>query len=174
MAQLEQLEDVMIDLLKDTYDAESQLVIAIPDVIKAAKFPALKTALRGHFDETKVHLTRLEQAFELLSMAPKTKKCKAMAGLVKECKEAIEEEGKPALVDACIISAARKVEHYEISAYTTLCSYAKHMGHSELESLFLQSLGEEQAADATMGDLVAGDLLMKVLPKGKAMAHQSS
>jgi len=175
MSQLENLQDVLVELMKDTYDAEKQLLEALPEMSKAAKNSDLKRALKDHLNETKGHITRLEQAFEHLGIPAKTKKCPGMAGLIKEGSEEAKAEGKPALVDAGIISAAQKVEHYEIAAYGTLRTYAELLGLSELIVLFQATLDEEKAADAGLSEIADGELLSKVLaPKAKAGAARGS
>lgn len=163
MSQLEDLHDVLVELMKDTYDAEKQLVEALPELAKASKKSELKRAFKDHLAETKGHVARLEEAFVHLNLTPRTKKCKGMAGLIKEGSEAAGEEGKPALVDAGIIAAAQKAEHYEIAAYSSLCTYAAMLGLDELVSLFEATLEEEQAADTLLSEIAEGQLLMKVI-----------
>lgn len=167
MSQLQTLQDLLVDLMKDTYDAELQLVEALPELAKAASNSQLKKAIRDHLAETKVHVSRLEEAFKHLDMAPRKKRCKAMAGLVKEGQDAGEEDGLKPLVDAGIISAAQKVEHYEISAYGTLRTYAQLLGLNELTSLFEATLAEEKAADAGLSGVAGGGLLSKYAKTAK-------
>lgn len=174
MSALETLQDVLVDMLKDTYDAELQLVEALPELGKAATNSALKRAIRDHLAETKTQVARLEEAFELIGEPARRKKCKAMAGLVKEGKEATEEEGKSALVDACIIAAAQKVEHYEISAYGTMVSQARMMGMDELATLLETTLNEEKTADVKLTEIAEGPLLAKSLPKAAKGAAKKS
>ena len=167
MSELKDLKDVLVDLMKDTYDAEMQLVEALPKMAKAAKNSALKAAMKDHLAQTVNHVTRLEEAFEFLDMTPRTKKCKAMVGLIKEGDEAAKEEGKSELVDACIISAAQKVEHYEIAAYGTLLTYAELLDIPELTALFEATLEEEEATDAGLSEIAVDKLLTKVLAGSK-------
>ena len=163
MSGLHELKDVLVELLKDTYDAESQLVEALPKMAAAANNSGLKRAFKDHLAETKNHVARLEEAFGHLDTPAQRKKCKAMVGLVKEGDEACKEEGKPELVDAGIISAAQKVEHYEIAAYGTLRTYAELLELPKLTALFEETLEEEKASDAGLSEIAEGKLLSKVL-----------
>jgi ferritin-like metal-binding protein YciE len=167
MSGLQDLNDVLVELMKDTYDAESQLVEALPKMAAAASNSALKRAFKDHLAETKTHVSRLEEAFEHLGTPARKKKCKAMVGLVKEGEEACKEEGKPELVDAGIISAVQKVEHYEIAAYGTLRTYAELLELPKLAALFEETLEEEKASDAGLSEIAEGKLLTKVLAARK-------
>jgi len=164
MSDLKTIQDLLIEAMKDALDAETQLVEALPNVANAAHSPALKKAVRAHLSETKEHANRLEQAFQLLGMEAKSKKCKGMAGLIKECEEAAKAGGSHTLVDAAIVSAAQKVEHYEIAAYRAMLSYAKLLDEGELIELFEMSLDEEQSVDGELAAIATNDLLKKSLP----------
>lgn len=157
---LESLNDVMIDLVKDMYHAEKQLVKALPKMAKAADSDALRTALEDHLEETKGHVERLEEAFAALGVRPAGKPCHGMAGLIEEAKEVLEEagEGHPAAVDAAIIAAAQKVEHYEITAYGTLVSFATTLGQGDIAEIFQGLLDEEEAADDKLTGLAEGSI----------------
>src|SRR5436190_23957113 len=140
---MNELRETFIEELKDLYDAEKQLLKALPKMAKAAEHEELKDAFETHLQETQEHVRRLEQVFKLMDQAPKGKKCKAMQGLVEEGEELIrEEEG-----DAALICAAQKVEHYEIAAYGSLCSWAKLLSENEAAEILGETLEEEKAAD---------------------------
>src|SRR5436190_20731087 len=140
---MNQLRETFIEELKDIYDAEKQLLKALPKMSKAAKHEELKEAFESHLHETQEHVRRLEQVFKTMGQPAKGKKCKAMQGLVEEGEELIsEEEG-----DAALICAAQTVEHYEIASYGSLESWAKLMGEEEAANLLSETLGEEKSAD---------------------------
>jgi ferritin-like metal-binding protein YciE len=143
------LHDVLVDLLKDTYHAEKQLIKALPQMAKAASSDDLRTAFEGHLKETEGHVDRLEQAFAMLEMKPSAKPCHGMMGLVEEGKEVIghKKSGHDAAIDAALIAAAQKVEHYEITAYGTMVTFAETLGLTDLAELLGQTLDEEESAD---------------------------
>lgn len=154
------LQDVMVDLLRDLYHAEKQLVAALPKMQKAAASTELREAMGAHLEETKEHVRRLEQVFEALEMKPSTKMCHGMKGLVEEGKEVIAErgEGNPAAVDAALIAAAQKVEHYEITAYGTLSTFARTLGRDDIASIFKLTLDEEETADKLLSSIAQGSI----------------
>src|SRR5262245_21633416 len=137
------LRDTFIETLKDTYDAEQQIIKALPKVIEAAEHEQLKSALTSHLAETNGQTERLERVFDAIGETPARKKCKGMQGLLAEGEEIIDEEEG----DAALIAAAQKVEHYEIAAYGSLVSWAKLMEEDEALSLLEESLEEEKSAD---------------------------
>ena len=141
------MEDLFLNELKDVYNAEKQIVRALPRMAKAAHSDALRDAFTKHLRETEGHVRRLEQIFKSLDLAPRGKTCKGMAGLLEEGKEILEEDGEPEVIDAALISAAQRVEHYEMAAYGCLRTYAQLLGYSEAEKLLQQTLSEEEAAD---------------------------
>lgn len=145
------LEDVFVDHIRDLYDAEKQLVRALPKMAKAANSEDLAQGIRDHLQQTEQHVGRLEQVFEKFGQKPRTKTCQAIRGLIEEGKEATEDEG--ALSDLAIIAAAQKVEHYEISAYGTAKSWAGKLGNGEAVSLLDQTLKEEKAADSKLTEI---------------------
>jgi ferritin-like metal-binding protein YciE len=153
---LNTLEEVLIDHLRDLYDAEKNLVKALPKMAKAADSEELGEAIRSHLEETKNHVARLEQVFEKFDQKPRAKACKAMRGLIEEGGEAASEDG--ALSDLAIIAAAQKVEHYEISAYGTAIAWAEKLGNSEAAALLRETLEEERAADSKLTE-VSGAVL---------------
>ncbi len=148
---LNTLEDVLVDHLRDLYDAEKLLVRALPKMAKAADSEELAEAIREHLEETKGHVERLEQVFEKFNQKPRAKACKAMRGLIEEGSEAASEEGS--LSDLAIIAAAQKVEHYEISAYGTAIAWAEKLGNQEAVDLLEETLSEEKAADEKLTEI---------------------
>jgi ferritin-like metal-binding protein YciE len=120
----ERLKKLYIDELKDLYNAENQLVTALPKMAKAASSEELRTDFEEHLEQTRGHVQRLEQIFQTLGESPKGKKCKGMEGLVEEGSEVMEEDFEGSLMDAALIGAAQRVEHYEIAAYGTVCAFA--------------------------------------------------
>jgi ferritin-like metal-binding protein YciE len=145
--ELESLSDLMEDELKGLYSAESQLLIALPKLAKKASSSQLKAAFTGHLKETEGHVKRLQQIGKILGMELGGEKCQAMEGLVKEGGQALEAEGPPAIIDSALISAARRVEHYEMAAYCSTRGMAVELGKHEVAKLLEQTTNEEQAAD---------------------------
>jgi ferritin-like metal-binding protein YciE len=136
--------------LKDIYWAEKALIKAIPKMMRNCSSESLQDALDNHLDETKVHVIRLEKAFDLIGMKAESKKCEAMTGLIKEAEETMSEFQKGPIRDAAIIACAQKVEHYEIASYGTLCAFAKSLGVEKVAELFHQTLMEEKNADTRL------------------------
>ncbi len=150
---MEDLEDLFKEDLKDVLHAENQIVKALPKMIKTAANADLKSGLEEHLEETREHVTRLEQVMESLGMPIKGKPCKAMQGIIEEGKEVMEEDASDEVMDAALIGAAQKVEHYEIATYGTLCTYADLLGLKEAKQLLGQTLEEEKAADLKLSEL---------------------
>jgi ferritin-like metal-binding protein YciE len=150
---MENLRDLFVDELKDVYNAEKQLVKALPKMAKASSSPQLRMAFEAHLKETEGHVRRIEGVFAHLGMKPASKTCKAMEGLVKEGGEMIDEDAEGALKDAGLIGAAQRVEHYEIAAYGTLIAFAKELGDVQGGKLLQQNLDEEGAADKKLSGL---------------------
>ena len=152
---LENLRDVLIENLKDLYNAEKQLTKALPKMAKAATTPELKEAFEEHLEQTENHVTRLEEAFQELDMSAKSKRCQAMEGLIEEGKEVIEEksDSESAAVDAALIVAAQKVEHYEISAYGSVRTFAQALGLDQLANLLQETLDEESETNEKLNHL---------------------
>jgi ferritin-like metal-binding protein YciE len=152
----EGLKELYVDELKDLYSAENQLVKALPRMAKAATSPDLRTGFEEHLEQTKGHVARLETIFEKLGESPKGKKCKGMEGLIEEGSEAIEEhEGE--VLDAALIGAAQRVEHYEIAGYGTVIAFAEELGESGHVTLLNKTLTEEKQTNEKLTDL-AGDV----------------
>jgi len=141
------LEDLYIEELKDIHDAEKKLVRFLGKLAEAATAPELKEAFRAHTKETKNHLERLQKVFDRLGQSPEGRKCKAMNGLVAEARDFLKEEAELELRDVGLITAAQKVEHYEIASYGCLSAYAKLLGFRQDAELLHQTLLEEKAAD---------------------------
>jgi ferritin-like metal-binding protein YciE len=141
------LHEAFLDEIADIYNAEQQLIKALPQMAKAAQSEELQDAFKMHLSETEQQVERIEEAMGSLGESLKRKKCKGMEGLINEGKEMMAEyEDDPAL-DAVLIAAAQKVEHYEIASYGTICAWAEQMGHDEALQLFQENLQEETAAD---------------------------
>ncbi len=145
------LNDLFVDMIKDLYSAESQLVKALPKMAKKATNPELKKGFEQHLQETINQKERLEKIAEMLDISPKGKKCAAMEGLIEEPEEIISEIADPQVLDAGLIAAAQKVEHYEIASYGTVATFAKILGNSEIENLLRETEKEEKGADEKLG-----------------------
>src|SRR5256714_9547327 len=141
------LRQLYIDELKDLYNAETQLVKALPKMAKAATDAELRQAFEDHLRQTSEHVSRLEQIFERLGEKPTGKKCLGLEGLVKEGNEVMHEDYEGSVMDAAIIGAAQRVEHYEMAAYGTARTFAELLGEEEDVSLLEQTLQEEKQAD---------------------------
>jgi ferritin-like metal-binding protein YciE len=149
----EGLKELYIDELKDLYSAENQLVKALPKLAKAASSDELREGFQEHLEQTKGHVQRLEQIFKSLGENPKGKKCLGMEGLVAEGAEVMDEDFEGAVMDAALIGAAQRVEHYEIAAYGTVSEFARILGESEHVSLLEETLEEEKETDEKLTDL---------------------
>jgi len=147
------LRDLFEDSLKDIYWAEKALVKAIPKMIKNATAKTLVAALQDHLSVTKVHVTRLEQVFNLIGKPIRAKKCEAMEGLIKEAEGIIEDTTEGVVRDAGIIAAGQKVEHYEIATYGTLCAFAKILKEYDVATLLHESLQQEKEADMKLSEI---------------------
>src|SRR5215203_3874199 len=158
MASAESLHDAFLDELRDAYDAEKQLIKALPKMAKAAESDELRTAFETHFEETQGHAQRLEQVFASLEEKARGKHCDGMAGIIEEGKTVMEEDFEDTTMDACLIASAQRVEHYEMAAYGTLVAWAEAMGHSEAAELLQQTLDEEKATDEKLTALAEGGI----------------
>src|SRR5512135_3167945 len=143
----ESFKELYVDELKDLYSAENQLVKTLPKMAKAASSEELREGFEEHLKQTKGQVQRLETIFQSLNESPKGKKCMGMEGLVKEGSEVMEEDLEDSVLDAALIGAAQRVEHYEIAAYGTVCEFAKVLGETEHASLLEKTLAEEKEAD---------------------------
>ena len=152
------LHDLWVHELKDLYSAERQLVQALPKMAKSATSDELRTALENHLAETEEQVTRLEQILESFDESPRGQKCQGMEGLIDEGKSLLKEDADPDVLDAGIIVAAQKVEHYEIATYGAVCEYARMMGHTEALQLLEQTLEEEKNADQLLNQIAEGGI----------------
>jgi ferritin-like metal-binding protein YciE len=158
MAEAGTLHDAFIDELRDTYDAEKQLLKALPKMAKAASSPELKQAFLTHRDETQGQIARLEEVFASLDEKVRGKHCDGIAGIIEEGKAIMEEDFEESAMDACLIAAGQRAEHYEMAAYGTLVAWAKAMGHDEAADTLQQILDEEKATDEKLSALAEGGI----------------
>ncbi len=157
------LEDLFEHQLKDLYSAESQLVVALPKMVKNASDSKLKKAFEDHLAVTKEQKSRLEEICEELDVSPKGEACKAMEGLIKEAEGFIEEAESDEVMDAGLIAEAQRVEHYEISGYGTAVRYAKELGHKKIAEKLQTILDEEYDADKALNKLAESRLNKKAI-----------
>lgn len=147
MAAIKSLRDLLVDELRDLYNAENQLIKALPKMAKAASHDELKEGFKEHLEQTHGHVDRLDRCLKLLGANAKGKTCHAMKGLVEEGAEAIENDGPKAIRDAQLIGAAQRVEHYEIAAYGTARAFAQTLGETKIADLLQETLDEEGETD---------------------------
>jgi ferritin-like metal-binding protein YciE len=159
--ELNSMEDLFMLELGDLYDAETRLVDAIPQMADAASSPALKQAFRDHLTQTQRHVSRLEQAFVNLGKSANRQTCDAMKGLISEGEEIIDATGSADVKDAALISAAQRVEHYEIAGYGTARTFAQHLGHSDIARLLEMTLSEEKETDKKLTELAEQSINLK-------------
>jgi ferritin-like metal-binding protein YciE len=141
------LHDLLVEELKDIYDAEKQIVKALPKLIEAVAAEELETALTDHLEETKIQVQRLEQVFTDFGIKPGRKRCEAMQGLIEEADHMVSQVADETARDAAIICAAQKIEHYEIATYGCIRTWAEALGHDGLSGMLQESLDEEGDAD---------------------------
>jgi ferritin-like metal-binding protein YciE len=158
MADTGMLHDAFIDELRDAYDAEKQLTKALSKLAKAATSPQLREAFETHLEETQGQIERLEQIFETLDEKVRGKHCDGIAGIIEEGKSVMEEEFDEATMDACLIAAGQRAEHYEMAAYGTLVAWARAMGYTDAAGLLQETLDEEKAADEKLSALAEGGI----------------
>jgi ferritin-like metal-binding protein YciE len=162
MDEIKKLHDLYIKDLHDLYSAEKQIIEALPKMIKKAKSERLRKALETHLDETKVHVKRLNEAFKEIDEKPAAEECKAMRGILTEAEDIMNESDQELFVlDAAMIAAAQKVEHYEISAYGTLINYANILGYEKSASILSESLKEEKNADELLSQIALEGINLK-------------
>jgi ferritin-like metal-binding protein YciE len=154
---MESLQELFVKELQDLFSAENQITKALPKMAKAASSRELKAGFEQHLDQTKRQITRLEQIFEELEASPDGDKCKGMEGLLKEGEALIDEDAEPEVLDAALIAAAQKVEHYEIASYGTVRTYANLLGLTTAADLLEQTLNEEKETDSKLTD-IAGEI----------------
>jgi len=151
--EMQTLQDLYVDELKDLYSAENQIIKALPKMIKAASHNELKQAFTRHLRETERHVERIEQVCESLGVSPKGKKCVGMEGLLKEGAELIKEKPEPDVLDAGLISAAQHVEHYEMAGYGCVRTYARQLGYESQAEMLQATLDEEGATDKLLTEI---------------------
>ena len=169
MAELNTLHDLFEDELRDVYDAEKQILKALPKIIEAAKHAELREALTMHLEETRGQVERLERAFESLDLKPKGKYCAGMAGILEEGSDLLEENGNDAVLDAAFIAGCQRVEHYEITAYGTLMAWARLLAYDEALKLLEANEREEKAADLKLSRIAESS----VNPQAAGAANES-
>jgi ferritin-like metal-binding protein YciE len=152
---LASLEDVFLHELKDVYDAEKQILKALPKMAKGVESEELRAAFEEHRDVTEKQIERLEEIFEMIGKPARGKKCPAMEGLLKEGNELLKEDAEPQVLEAALIGAAQKVEHYEIAAYGTLATYAEILGYEDAKELLGQTLEEEKETDEKLSQIAS-------------------
>lgn len=167
MAKATTMDDLLLQELKDLYDAEKQLTKALPKMAKAATSEELKEAFEEHLQQTQGHVERLEQIFEQLGEKASGKKCAAMSGLIKEGEEVASEADDDAVRDAGLIAAAQKVEHYEISGYGSVRSHARMLGHAQAVRLLEETLEEEKETDQKLNDLAESMINEQAMQSGE-------
>ncbi|MDQ3069688.1 MAG: ferritin-like domain-containing protein [Acidobacteriota bacterium] len=177
MAKPGTLQDAFIDELRDAYDAEKQLIKALPKMAKAASAPKLRAAFEAHLEETRGQVTRLERAFASLGEKVRGKHCDGIAGIIEEGKSVMEEDFDDTTMDACLIASGQRAEHYEMAAYGTLVAWAKALGHAEAARLLQANLNEEGAADKKLSGLAEGGINAQAAsaprPKGASKKKSS-
>lgn len=144
---LNNLKDLLIHELKDIYNAEHQITKALPKMIKASASDKLKRAFEDHLKVTEKQIERLDKVFDLMGEKAKGEKCPAMEGIIKEAESMMSEKADASVMDAALIASAQRVEHYEIAAYGTVCTYAKQLGMQDVEKLLGMTLDEEKSTD---------------------------
>ncbi len=158
MADAKTLHDAFIDELRDAYDAEKQLLRALPKMAKKATSEDLTAAFKAHLEETRGHVEKLEQVFGTLEEKVRGKHCDGIAGIIEEGKSVMEEDFDAETMDACLIAGGQRAEHYEMAAYGTLVAWARVMGHTEAADLLEEILEEEKAADEKLTALAEGGI----------------
>jgi ferritin-like metal-binding protein YciE len=163
---VDSLEKLYVDQLRDIYDAENQLVRALPKMAKAASSPELRTAFEDHLEKTRGHVRRLDEIFQTLGHPPKGKSCKAMIGLIEEGEEMLQGDSEPSVRDAGLIAAAQKVEHYEIATYGTLRTFAEFRGDKQAARSLQETLDEEYEADKTLTQVAESSINVQAAERG--------
>lgn len=152
------LQQLFLDELKDLYHAEHQVLKALPKMAKAASAPDLQKAFETHLQQTETQIQRLERVFKLMDTPPKGKRCRGMEGIIEEGKEALDEGFEPQVLDAALVAAAQRVEHYEMAGYGTLRTFAQMLGHKEAASLLQETLQEEESTDKLLTTLATSHI----------------
>lgn len=160
---IETMKDLFVCELADIYHAEKQIVKALPKMIEEAHDPRLKEAFQSHLRETENQVIRVEQVFRVLDMKPESEKCDALQGLIKEAEELMKHVKDDAVMDAALIAAAQKVEHYEIASYGTLVALADLLGYAEAAEILRETLDEEQGADTKLNEIALDKVNVQAL-----------
>jgi ferritin-like metal-binding protein YciE len=161
--EIDSLQKLYVDELKDLYSAEKQLLQALPRMAKKASNPQLRQSFEEHLEVTRMQVERLDKIFERLERSPRGKKCKGMEGLIEEGKEMMEEDMEPEVRDAALISAAQRIEHYEIAGYGTVRTYARLLGEEEDARLLQKTLDEEGETDKKLTQLAESSINVEAL-----------
>jgi ferritin-like metal-binding protein YciE len=156
--EMDSLRELYVDELKDLYSAEKQILQALPKMVKKASNAKLKKALQDHLEVTQMQLERLDKVFEEIGKSPRGKKCKGMEGLLEEGKEMMQDDMEPDVMDAALIAAAQRVEHYEMAGYGTVRTYAQLLGETNQAKLLQKTLDEEGDADKLLSQLAASEI----------------
>lgn len=162
------LHEMLVDEIKDLYHAEKQLTKALPKMAKAATHEDLREAFEMHLEETREQITRLEEVFEALGEKVKAKPCPGMAGIIEEGNDTMQEDAEGAVLDAALIAAAQRAEHYEIGAYGTCAEWARLLGLDEVVSLLETTLEEEKAADQKLTELAESEINQAAVAEGQS------
>jgi ferritin-like metal-binding protein YciE len=157
------LEDLLVDQLKDLYDAENRLVDALQKMADAATTPSLREAFSSHLLQTRNHVTRLEQGFNLLGIQPARETCQAMKGLIAEGSQVIDAKGNLTVRDAALIAAAQRVEHYEMAGYGSARTFAEQLDLPDLAELLQSTLDEEGDADEKLTELALNEVNVEAI-----------
>ena len=158
---VDSLEKLMVEELKDLYDAEKQITEALPKMAEEAKTSDLRQAFEDHLKQTKGHVRRLEKVFEELDVSDREKKCKGMQALIQEGEEMMKQVSDPMTRDAALIAAAQRVEHYEMAGYGTVVSYAQQLEHNEVAKQLQQTLNEEKQTDLMLSQIAESKVNVK-------------
>lgn len=172
--QMTDLQDLMVENLKDLYSAETQLLKALPKVAKATDNDQLRSAFEDHLEETQTHVKRLEQIFQQLGEKPTGKKCKGMEGLIEENKEMMSEDAEPAVMDAGLIVGSQKIEHYEIAGYGSAVTFAKLLGNDQAARLLAQTLDEEERTDKKLSQIAESTINVDAADENVGAARGSA
>jgi ferritin-like metal-binding protein YciE len=164
--EMETLQELFVEELKDLYSAEAQLLKAMPKMVKKAQHPELKQAFQTHMRETEGQVKRLDRIFDQLGEKAKGKKCLAMEGLIKEAKEHMSEDMDEDVMDAALIGMAQKIEHYEIAGYGTARTYAKLLGNRDVQRLLQETLDEEGKTDKLLTKLAESSINVEAAQPG--------
>lgn len=166
------LHELLVEEIKDLYHAEKQLTKALPKMAKAATHDDLREAFESHLEETRGHVTRLEEVFAVLDEKPRAKTCEGMLGIIEEGNELLQEDADGSVLDAGLIAAAQRAEHYEIGSYGTCVAWARLLGQDEAASLLEQTLEEEKAADEKLSSLAESEINQSALAEGSEEAEE--